>query len=338
MRAIASRVLLICVALAASGCYLTHVARGQLRLLRARQPIEQLLADAATPPDLRARLVLVLDVRDHARRLGLEVGGQYTSFAEWPGDRVATVIVAARPGEVLPAGFRYPLVGRLPYKGFFDPERADTEAERLRARGLDVCISPVRAYSTLGWLDDPVTGPLLRGPEGSLVETLIHELVHATAYWRGDPDLSEGVAAFVGQEGAVHFYAERGDEALARRERERVADDRLVRAALLDFRSQIVALGERLPAGTERNAARAALERDLRTRVAGLPLASREAEPLAEELRLNDACLAWYGTYYADTPRFAALLDALGGDLPAFVARLRTAAGEDDPRAALLGR
>ena len=58
--------------------------------------------------------------------------------------------------------------------------------------------------------------------------------------------------------------------------------------------------------------------------------ARREASTLAP------ACLALAATYTADLPAFAELLRTLDGDLAVFVARLRAAAGSDDPPAALL--
>src|SRR5690606_35972540 len=82
-----------------SGCYLAHLAEGQLRLLRAARPLEQALADPATPPAVREALAEVAPALDYARALGLDVGRQYRTYAEWPGDRVVTALVAARPGE-----------------------------------------------------------------------------------------------------------------------------------------------------------------------------------------------------------------------------------------------
>ncbi len=108
------------------------MAWGQIRLLRAREPIDALLADPDTPAELRERLSVVEEVRAYASGLGLEVDGNYTSYVPWPGDRVVTTVVATEPGSVEPAGFWFPLVGTLPYKGFFEPERAEAEAERLR--------------------------------------------------------------------------------------------------------------------------------------------------------------------------------------------------------------
>ncbi|MGH0034690.1 MAG: aminopeptidase [Myxococcota bacterium] len=317
-----------------TGCYYTHLAHGQLALLWAREPVEELLADDATPDALRHRLALSQSVRSFARELGLEVDGQYTSYVPWEGDRLVTTLVRARPGEVEPTPFRFPLVGALPYKGYFDREAALAEAARLREEGFDVCVSPVVAYSTLGWVDDPLTGPMLRRARGDdeLVETLIHELVHANGFWPEDTDFSESVASFIGGEGAVRFYEARGDEAEARRARARVDDDRRIAAVVLALRSEVEALYAR-SAAADASAARAALEAEARRRLAGLDLAVRSAERVAESARLSDACLAIHGTYAADLPLHASLFAARGGDLRAFVERLRSLAEVDAPRA-----
>jgi predicted aminopeptidase len=318
------------------GCYLAHVAGGQARLLAARRPLDDVARDPATPAAVREHLALVPRARALAIALGLHVHGQYTSYVAWPGDRVVTTVVATRPGEVEPAGFWFPLVGRVPYKGYFDRARAHAEAERLRGDGLDVCEVAVPAYSTLGWLDDPVTEPMLRGSPGRVVETIVHELVHATVFVRDAVDFNEGIATFVGQEASVGLFAESGSPEQALRERARVQDDRRVSAALLAVREQIAALYASEPAGPARDAARAQAEANGRAALAALPLATRDAAALAQAARLGDACLAIVGTYAADLPRYAERLAALDGDLRAFVARLREAADAPDPRAALL--
>jgi predicted aminopeptidase len=336
MRAKACVFFLALIASSLPGCYLGHVAAGQWRLLSGRRPIDAVVADPATPPELRARLALAAEARALARELGLEVGGQYTSYVAWAGDRVVTTVVATRPGEVDPQGFWFPIVGTVPYKGFFDPERAHAEARALREDGSDVCEVAVPAYSTLGWLDDPVTQPMLRGDSGRIVETIVHELVHANAFSAAAPDWNEGVATFIGQEAAVRWQARAAGPEAAARERIRVGDDRRVAAKLLALRAEVAALYAREPAGPRREAGRAAAESRARDALAALPLATRDAPALAQLLRLNDACLALVGTYSADLPRYEAWLVSQRGDLTAFVARVRAAAEASDPRAALL--
>jgi predicted aminopeptidase len=319
-----------------TGCYLGHVAAGQLRLLHQRRPIVEVLADPSTPPDLRERLSVVPRVREFAVDLGLDVGGQYTSYVDWPGDRIVTTVVATRPGELDPAGWYFPVVGRVPYKGFFDSERARAEVERQRAQGRDVCEFAVPAYSTLGWFDDPVTGPMLRGAEGRAVETIVHEFVHATVFIRSDADFNEGVASFVGEEASVLFYSEADRPDDARRERRQVEDGRRIQAERLGLRRQVAELYGSTPPGPQREATRADLERGARQAIAALPLSSRGAAAAAAEMPLNDACLALSSTYAADVDGYDRTLRRLRGDLRAFVALLRTAASAPDPRAALL--
>lgn len=323
-----------------SGCYLGHVAAGQVRLLRARTPIARVLADPGTGDDERERLSLVLDARDFARSLGLAVGEQYTSYAPWPGDRLVTAVVAARPGTLEPVPFWFPLVGRVPYKSFFTLDAAETEAARLRGRGLDVCLSPVLAYSTLGWFADPVSGPLLRVDRTDLVATVIHEIVHANVYVAGDADFSEGLATFIGEQGVLAFFDARGEPgaADARRARLRIGDEHSVRTAIRGLRDEIADLYASTPAGPERDVRRSVLEAATRARVAALALATIDAEGVAAGLRTNDACLALEGTYTRDLPRFEEALARHGGNLRDLVTDARAAATTDDPRRALFGR
>jgi predicted aminopeptidase len=317
-----------------SGCYYAHLANGQARILLARQPIADLLATDGTTPELAERLRLATSVRAFAEKLGLDVGQQFTSYVDWPGDRVVTTVVATRPGEIEARGFWFPLVGRVPYKGFFDEGRAAREAEHLAKDGLDTCLVPVVAYSTLGWMADPLTAPLARSPR--LAETLIHELVHATVFVASQPDFNEGLATFVGQEGVIRFVAERDGAEAALRERLRVSEDRRIAAALESFRDEVGKLYATSEPGAARAEARRALEGQARADLAALPLVTRKAEAVSRAVRLNDACQALVGTYQGDLPHYEAVLEALGGDLAGFVARARKAAGAPDPRAAIL--
>jgi predicted aminopeptidase len=327
--------LLLCLAL--PGCYLAHLTNGQVRILWARRPIPEVLVDPTLSEDERTRLQRVLEVRAFAETLGLEVDGSYRHYVAWPGDRIVTSVVATRPREIEPAGFWFPIVGRVPYKGYFDPALANDQALALRADGLDVCEVSVRAYSTLGWFDDPVTGPMLRQPEGDLVETLLHELVHATAFVSSQPEFNEGVASFIGQEARVRFYAEQEGDTEAASQRERVGLRRQIRSEMLVLRDDIAALYASDASGGEIAAQRAALEAATRTRIATLPFENGRAETYADQVRLNDACLALTATYGGDAHCYEAALEDRGGALESLVAALRDAAETDDPRAALFG-
>lgn len=311
---------------------------GQAKLLWAREPIERLLEDPETDPKLRAKLELVGQARDFAAELGLDVGGQYTSYVPWPHDRIVTSVIATKAGTISPSNFRFPIVGEVPYKGFFDPERAEREASKLRANDMDVCVSAIRAYSTLGWFDDPLTEPMLDTSDARIVETVIHELVHATVFVSSQPDFNEGAANFIGEEAAVLFFAKTPRVAtnLAPSEAEvrmRIDDDRLISETLMALRQEIEDLYARDRPRDQREREREQLELAGRERLAELPLRAVNATRLADNARINDACLAIQGTYVADTPGYRAVLDRLDGNLPRFIERLRDAAEDDDPHA-----
>jgi len=306
--------------------------------MRARTPVADVLADPATPVFVRERLELVPEVRAFASKIGLEVGEQYTSYAPWPGDRVVTALVATRPGEVEPHEFWFPLVGHVPYKGYFDRARAATDAQAMQAEGFTTCLSAVPAYSTLGWFEDPVTGPMLRGEESDLVETLLHELVHRTVYARDAADFNEGIATFVGQEGMVQFFEARDGSAGAATARARavVADDRAISITLEQTRAKVEQLYRAESAGPARDAARAAIEGEARIAIAGLGLTTQDPRALAREVQLSDACLALEGTYTGDLASYTTAL-ARAGDLPTLIVRAKEAALTADPRRSLWG-
>lgn len=320
---------------ALGGCYYTHLAVGQGRLLLARKPADSVRNDPKTPGGISRALELVAEVRTFAETLELDVGERYASYAPWPGDRVITTVVATQPNSLDSHLFRFPLVGAVPYKGFFEQDRALREAAKLKDRGLDVCVLPVRAYSTLGWFDDPVTGPMLRMSESRLVEVILHELVHATVYAPGAADFNEGLATFVGQEAAVRFEALRGEEAASRT---RVREDREIARRFARFRKELRDLYSEVSPGAARNSRRGALEDELRKELAAYPATSFDAARLARETPLNDACQAISGTYESDLPLYEALLDSLDGDLPALLRRAAEAAEGEDPRLLLFGR
>jgi predicted aminopeptidase len=315
------------------GCYYGHLARGQIERLWQRTPLEEAQRDPDLSAETRALLALVPRVRNSASALGLEVGGQYTTWVDWPGDRIVTTLARTHVGSLEAAPWWFPILGRLPYKGYFDRGRAEAEAERIRRAGrYDVCVSRVTAYSTLGWMNDPVTRPMLSRGAASFVETLFHELVHATAFRPGEADFNEGAAQFIGQQAALRFFAEPPLEAEsvwpeAERVAQAIEDRQQVSLRLLAFKQKV----ETLDGEPDRALRRAVAERETRAELARLPLRVLDARRVAERAQLSDACLSLRGAYIADMQRHAAVLTALDGDLAAMVERLREWSDPDRP-------
>ena len=85
---------------------------------------------------------LVVASRDYAASLGLDAKQTYTTYADVGRDTLLLVLQAAPRDCICPHTWKYPIVGRIPYKGFFDLTAARREADRLAARGYDVYLRP----------------------------------------------------------------------------------------------------------------------------------------------------------------------------------------------------
>lgn len=206
-----SRPLLALGALLAAGCaqplYVLRLGWEQARLLARRQPIGELLARPDLEPGVRERLELVLSARRFARdALGLRVDGVFATVVAIDRRAVVHTVSAAYRDRLEAYTWWYPVVGRVPYRGFFDESAARSAAQRLTERGFDVDVRPAVAFSTLGYFADPLPSTLLGAGPVPLVETVLHELFHATLWVAGEVRFNESAATFVGHRGAVAYF------------------------------------------------------------------------------------------------------------------------------------
>ncbi len=157
-------------------------------------------------PEKQEKLKWVPRILEFARsELDLSPGDTYQTFLDTRGEPVSHVVTAAHPEALISFQWCFPFVGCVTYKGYFDPEDAEEEADRLRKKGWDVEVVQVGAYSTLGWFDDPILSTMLDSELPDLVETVIHETVHRTLYVPDQTKFNESLATHVAREGTRIF-------------------------------------------------------------------------------------------------------------------------------------
>ena len=308
------------------GRYLARAAFEEAKILARRQSIAALIAAPATDARLRAKLQIVLDARQFALdSLGLRAQKEFTSFSRLDRDTLVLVLSAAYRDSLAFRTWWFPVVGRVPYKGFFDFEQGKREAKAVDSAGFDAVLRPASAFSTLGWFNDPLLPTTLALDSLELANTVIHELVHTTYYAPGQAVFNESLANFVGSRGAERFFRSRGQWRAAEEVAKRW-DDELVFG---DFWSGLYAsLDSAFAAHPGDRAARLAAREtlfkrareELRTNLAPR-LVTMDSGSIART-RLNTATVMARRIYLTDLPLFERVHQRSGSDTRATIAQL----------------
>jgi predicted aminopeptidase len=335
-------VLLAVVAVACLTCSPLYVIRAgieEAKILGRRREISEVIADPATTPSIKGKLELVVQARTFAdQQLGLDAGESYTTYSWVESDTLLMVLSAARKDRFIPYTWWFPIVGRVPYKGYFDFEDAYQEARELEADGYDTHVRPSGAFSTLGWFNDPVLNTILRYGDVGLAATVVHEILHNSIYIPGEAGFNESFANFVGDRGAGVFFCTREGTADPRcRSAEAAWQDNMVFGAAL---SDLVARLERIYRRDDLTAEQRIQQRDTvfanwrgdyRRRVVP-QLQTGAFRDYAEE-PLNNATLIGTRLYYERLDLFEQVFQRYGRDLRAATHAIIQAAGrnEEDP-------
>ena len=307
--------------------YYWQAAQGQMALARKAQPIEAVLADPATTPEMRGRLELVEQIRSFAtRELGLPDNDSYRSYADIGRSSVVWNVYANPALSMEPRTWCPPVVGCVGYLGFFSEADARKRANELKAEGLDTLVGSVPAYSTLGWFADAVLSTFVNWPESDLAQLLFHELSHQLIYARGDTEFNESFATTVEQVGVRRWLTQYGKQAaitrLALTERMSADFATLVlkhRALLIEIYHGPGTDADKLERKRLQIEAMRAEYRVIKAeRWGGVPGYDRW---FAQEI--NNATFASVGFYRGLVPGFMALLAQQDGDLTRFYAEVR---------------
>lgn len=347
MRRFQRMVAIVSLPLLASACSPAYVLRAgweEAKILHRRQPIARLVADPRTPEAKRGKLQLVLDARAFAHdSLGLKTGKSYTLYSEVKSDTLALILSAARKDRFQGYSWWFPIVGRVPYKGFFKESDARREIAKLDAKGYDTYLRPTSAFSTLGWFADPVLSSLLRYDSVSLGNTVIHETTHNTIYLGGQAMFNESLANFVGARGAIQLFC--GREGVGsphcRHATDEWEDERVFGRFMSGMVTQLEALYARADLTAQQkieqreqifDAARDEFRQHVQPRLKVNTYGSFLTAPL------NNATLISRRLYYGRLDLFEAVYQSRGGDLRRTVADIVAAAkGQKDGYKAVEG-
>ena len=312
--------------LSPTGRYLVRAAWAEAGILRARRPILEIVTDSTTKPAVASRLRLVLDARAFAvDSIRLAAKESFTTYTQLDRDTLVLVLSGAYRDRLKSYTWWFPIVGRVPYKGYFDFKAARDAGRKLGASGFDVYLRPSPAFSTLGFFNDPLLSTALNADTIDLANTVIHELTHNTFYASGQAVFNESFANFVGARGSAWFFRTRGASAAADQADARWSDDKV----LARFWAQLYrVVDSAFKAHPSDSLARLAVRDTLYARArrqlvdsVGPQLRTIPAKAL-ERVRLDNAALLAHRLYNTDLDLFDQVWARENGDLRRTIQRV----------------
>ena len=281
-------------------------------------PVQDVLEAPSVDSTVKEKIRFIQEVKGYGEeRLGLKKTKNYTTYLEVKGP-ILHVITACEKDRFNLRTWSFPIAGEVTYKGFFTEGDAEGERHSLEGKGLDTFVQPVSAYSTLGWLRDPIYSSMPARSHATLANLILHEMTHATIYFKGGTDINEQVATFVGNRGAIAFLSDRyGPDSEEVREAIAMQEDDLLFSRWIDracerlssLYSREVPREEKL---REREKIFRSLEEDFKE-IQGQFKTSAYQD--LEKINLNNAILMAYRQYVHELERFEVLYENCGRNL-----------------------
>ena len=281
-------------------------------------PVKDVLEDGGTSAQAKEKVLFIQEVKRYGEeKLGLKRTKNYTTFLEVKGP-ILYVISASERDRLKPYSWSFPVIGRVTYKSFFTREEAVNEKTILDSRGYDTYTQRAGAYSTLGWLKDPILSSMVEWDHASLANLILHEMTHATVYIKGDTAFNEQVATFIGNQGSINFLTEKyGAESKEVAYAKRLQEDDLLFGRWIDQACRrLTDFYEKDIPKEEKVKGREAIFQSMKEEFKEFkPRLQTETYSHFERVNLNNAVLLAYHRYIHRLSSFGPVYDYLGRDL-----------------------
>ncbi|MCC6138610.1 MAG: aminopeptidase [Bdellovibrionaceae bacterium] len=335
--------ILILFAICVSGCqigYIVNNAYHQASMLHSAEPVSKVLADPHLKAEHKQKLELATKAKAFAEtRLYLKKTKNYSTYVDLHRPYVTYIVSAAPKNELKYYTWYFPIIGSVPYKGYFTEQGAKQQAKELDDEGYDTYVRGVSAYSTLGWFKDPILSSMMSYSDYDLVNTIIHETVHTTIYIKSNANFNERLASYLGDLGARLFFDETtgSSKELLDITQQEDHDQKLFG----EFISEQI---KGLEAWYTENKTNPQLEQERMGKFEFIKkefkdkilskLKTKKYQSFAEA-KLNNAKLLGLKLYMNDLSDFEKLTDKFAGDFPKILAYCKSLESADDPELSL---
>jgi predicted aminopeptidase len=315
-----------------SGCYVTRAALHHNDLFNTRCRVDAVLADPETSATTKERLRSVRRILAYAAKSGLKAEGAYDYYIETKEPVVSYIVQAAYPDRLEFYTWWFPVVGSVPYIGYFEKSERDAKAAELEAQGFDVNKAGAGAFSSLGWFEDPIFTSMLNRGEADLAHLFFHELTHRTLWIAGSVEFNENLAEYVASVLTRAYLDDTRQSALRADYEAKLADKTLFRGWLQDVKAALASVYETYKKLPEQRAAAKAAVLDSYQKPPKKP-PFKLVDYVADET-WNNASILGAALYAPDLERFARAHRCLGKDDAATFLTALTRAAQGAPDAA----
>ena len=306
--------------------YYSQAVNGQIEVLRKAQSINSIVADPSADKALKNTLSKVISLRKFASRaLKLPDNESYMTYADLKRPYVVWNVYATPEFSTKLKEWCFVGAGCVEYRGFFSKEKAGHFADELRNKGYDVHVAGIRAYSTLGWFDDPVLNTFINFSEIQLARLIFHELSHQVVYVQDDTEFNESFATMVELEGTrrwlkINGTSEQQDTFYAS-QRGELAFTKLV----LKYQKKLNKLFSSDVNDSEKRIYKLNIFAELLREFSKLKATNKALSSYDKwfELQMNNALISTISTYTKHVPKFRSLLYQKGGDMEKFYSAVR---------------
>jgi predicted aminopeptidase len=299
-------------------------------------PVQEVLRDKTLEDEAKKKIHIIQEVKRYGEeRLGLLRTGSYTKYFEVKRP-VLHIITASEKDRLHLHHWNFPIIGRATYKSFFTLKGVLKEKESLEKKGYETYLQQAAAYSTLGWLKDPIFSTMLKWDEPTLANIILHEMAHATVYFKGGTDFNEQVATFIGNRGAINFLAEKygpGSKEMALAI-DYQGDDLLFSKWIDQAYKRLSEFYDRPVSREEKVRGREEIFQSIQEKFTEMQDQFKtDCYKGFERKKLNNAVLMAYRRYFHRLDRFEALYERLGKDLKKVVEFFKEIKSSGDERA-----
>ena len=207
-----------------------------------REDMFEVISHPDTDEKLRQKLVTAKSILEFAHQeLSLPDNGSYQHYTDLKRPYLVWNVIATPQLSMEPKQWCYIFLGCLSYRGFFKESTAKAYAKTLEQDGLEVYLGGVSAYSTLGWLKDPVINTMLNREDWELARLIFHELAHQLFYVSDDTDYNEAFADAVSRIGLEKWLQAQSPETSVNVQ-EIIHEEDMFINIIMDYREKLVSL------------------------------------------------------------------------------------------------